>query len=53
MADLARSARTRLAPFGYTNVIVRQGDGYLGWPERAPFDRILFTAAPAEMPPRS
>jgi len=30
---------------------VRQGDGYLGWPEHAPFDRILLTAAPPELPP--
>src|SRR5438552_3609501 len=51
VAELAQSARKRLASLGYTNVTVRQGDGYLGWPEHAPFDRILLTAAPPELPP--
>jgi protein-L-isoaspartate(D-aspartate) O-methyltransferase len=51
VAELAQSARNRLASLGYTNVTVRQGDGYLGWPEHAPFDRILVTAAPPELPP--
>ena len=51
VAGLARSARQRLASLGYTNVTVRQGDGYLGWPEQAPFDRIVLTAAPPELPP--
>ncbi len=50
VAELAQSARQRLASLGYTNVTVRQGDGYLGWPEHAPFDRILLTAAPPELP---
>lgn len=44
----ARSART-LKELGYRNVTVRHGDGYLGWPEQAPFDRIILTAAPPEM----
>ena len=35
---------------GYTNVEVRQGDGYQGWPERAPFDGIILTAAAPEIP---
>jgi protein-L-isoaspartate(D-aspartate) O-methyltransferase len=35
---------------GHRNVTVRQGDGYRGWPERAPFDRILLTAAPPDIP---
>ncbi|HKX00797.1 MAG TPA: protein-L-isoaspartate(D-aspartate) O-methyltransferase [Bryobacteraceae bacterium] len=48
--ELARSAAERLASLGYRNVTVRQGDGYLGWPERAPFDRIILTAAPPEIP---
>jgi protein-L-isoaspartate(D-aspartate) O-methyltransferase len=48
---LARSAAARLAELGYGNVAVRQGEGYLGWPERAPFDRIILTAAPPEVPP--
>jgi protein-L-isoaspartate(D-aspartate) O-methyltransferase len=51
VVELAQSARKRLAALGYTNVTVRQGDGYLGWPEHAPFDRILLTAAPPELPP--
>jgi protein-L-isoaspartate(D-aspartate) O-methyltransferase len=35
----------------YENITVRQGDGYQGWPEEAPFDRIILTAAPPELPP--
>jgi protein-L-isoaspartate(D-aspartate) O-methyltransferase len=48
--QLAESARQRLARLGYRNVTVRQGDGYLGWPERAPFDGILVTAGAKEVP---
>jgi protein-L-isoaspartate(D-aspartate) O-methyltransferase len=48
--ELARSAAERLKNLGYQNVTVRQGDGYRGWPEKAPFDRILLTAAPPEVP---
>ncbi len=48
--ELARSAAALLAELGYANVTVRQGDGYRGWPERAPFDRIILTAAPPEVP---
>jgi protein-L-isoaspartate(D-aspartate) O-methyltransferase len=48
---LALRARATLAELGYRNVEVRVGNGYLGWPERAPFDRIMVTAAPAEVPP--
>jgi len=48
--ELARSAAETLAAEGYRNVTVRAGDGYLGWPEHAPFDRIILTAAPPEMP---
>lgn len=48
--ELAREAAARLKEFGYTNVTVRQGDGYKGWPEKAPFDRIILTAAPPEIP---
>lgn len=47
---LARSARAALAELGYRNVEVRVGDGYAGWPERAPFDAILVAAAPPEVP---
>jgi protein-L-isoaspartate(D-aspartate) O-methyltransferase len=49
--DLARRARTTLAELGYTNVEVREGNGYLGWPEHAPYDRIMVTAAPDAVPP--
>jgi protein-L-isoaspartate(D-aspartate) O-methyltransferase len=48
--DLAESARRALAQNGYRNVEVRTGNGYLGWPDRAPFDRIIVTAAPPEIP---
>ena len=48
---LAERARRRLDGLGYTNVQVRAGDGHAGWPEQAPFDRILAAAAPAEVPP--
>ena len=51
MPDFARAASVRLAKLGYTNVVVRAGDGFRGWPEEAPFDRILLTAAPKEIPP--
>jgi protein-L-isoaspartate(D-aspartate) O-methyltransferase len=47
---LARQASARLEALGYRNVTVRAGDGYRGWPERAPFDAILVTAAPPEIP---
>jgi protein-L-isoaspartate(D-aspartate) O-methyltransferase len=46
----ARSARERLRRLGVNNVQVREGDGYLGWPERAPFDGILVTAGATEIP---
>lgn len=49
---LGRQAQERLAALGYRNVSVRIGDGYLGWPEEAPFDRILLTAAPPDVPPK-
>ena len=48
---LAERARATLAEQGYRNVHVRHGNGYLGWPEQAPFDRIMVTAAPDEVPP--
>ena len=48
--ELARSAAALLAELGYANVTVRQGDGYRGWAGRAPFDRIILTAAPPEVP---
>lgn len=52
VAPLADEARERLTRLGYTNVRVRSGDGYLGWPEAAPFDRIVLTAAPESVPAR-
>jgi protein-L-isoaspartate(D-aspartate) O-methyltransferase len=48
--ELANESRERLARLGYSNVTVRAGDGYDGWPEEAPFDRIIVTAAPEELP---
>jgi protein-L-isoaspartate(D-aspartate) O-methyltransferase len=47
---LAATARERLAALGYRNVEVRAGDGYGGWPEAAPFDAILLTAAAPRVP---
>jgi protein-L-isoaspartate(D-aspartate) O-methyltransferase len=48
--ELARGAASLLRELGYANVRVREGDGYAGWPEHAPFDRIMVTAAPDEIP---
>jgi protein-L-isoaspartate(D-aspartate) O-methyltransferase len=48
--ELAQSATKRLAELGYSNVTVREGDGYRGWPDKAPFDRIILTAAPEAVP---
>ena len=47
---LAARARTTLSELGYRNVHVRTGNGYLGWPEQAPFDRIIVTAAAPHEP---
>ena len=47
---LATRAARDLAALGYRNVTVRAGDGYAGWPERAPFDRIIVTAGANEIP---
>ena len=51
VAPLAERARGLLASLAYRNVHVRAGNGYLGWPEEAPFDRIMVTAAPDDVPP--
>ena len=51
IADLGRSAAGRLAELGYRNVEVLTGDGYAGWPEKAPFDGIIVTAAAPRVPP--
>jgi protein-L-isoaspartate(D-aspartate) O-methyltransferase len=48
---LARQAHQRLRTLGYERVHTRVGDGYFGWPEAAPFDAILVTAAPDHVPP--
>jgi len=47
---LAERAEEDLARLGYDNVTVRQADGYFGWPEQAPFDAIVVTAAPDHVP---
>ena len=48
--ELAEQAKKTLQRLGYTNVHVRIGDGYKGWPEHAPFDAIILTAAPPKIP---
>ncbi len=48
---LAKTAKSRLEEMGYTNVHVKEGDGYFGWEEHAPFDAIIVTAASAFIPP--
>lgn len=48
--ELANAAQAVLAELGYDNVTVRAGDGYRGWPEHAPFDAIVVTAAPEHLP---
>ena len=48
--ELAENAGRLLKELGYTQVQVRQGDGYYGWPEQAPFDAIIVTAAPDHLP---
>lgn len=48
--ELARSGEATLKRLAYDNVIVKHGDGYKGWPEHAPFDRIILTAAPPQVP---
>jgi protein-L-isoaspartate(D-aspartate) O-methyltransferase len=48
--ELAENARTLLREMGYKNLQVKTGNGYEGWPEHAPFDAIVVTAAPDEVP---
>ena len=48
---LAQRAETDLHRLGYTNIHVRVGDGCQGWPEAAPFDAIIVTCAPEQVPP--
>ena len=49
--ELAEDAETRLGRFGFDNLELRVGNGYNGWPEHAPFDAIIVTAAPDLIPP--
>lgn len=49
--ELAKLASERMARLGYDNVTVREGDGYYGWEEHAPFDGIIVTAAATHIPP--
>jgi protein-L-isoaspartate(D-aspartate) O-methyltransferase len=49
--DLAQRAVQRLKREGYTNIKVCVGNGYFGWPEHAPFDKVIVTAAPDLIPP--
>jgi protein-L-isoaspartate(D-aspartate) O-methyltransferase len=50
LPELAESARKRLEELGYGNIEIRMGDGYKGWPEKAPFDGIVVTAAAPRVP---
>jgi protein-L-isoaspartate(D-aspartate) O-methyltransferase len=50
LPELAASSAERLRRLGYRNVVVRQGDGYLGWEEHAPYDAILVTASAEDVP---
>jgi len=50
LPELAEQARATLEALGYKNIRIRSGDGYMGWPEHAPFDRIIVTAAPDHVP---
>lgn len=49
--ELAKTAKSRLEKMGYTNIHVKEGDGYYGWEEHAPFDAIIVTAASEFIPP--
>ncbi len=48
--ELAESARKRLESLGYRNILMKLGNGYYGWEEHAPYDRIIVTAAPKKTP---
>ena len=49
--EIYTKTRERLQKLGYKNIHLKQGDGYLGWPEYAPFDAIIVTASPNHLPP--
>jgi protein-L-isoaspartate(D-aspartate) O-methyltransferase len=48
--ELGRQSQRLFEQLGHANIEVRIGDGYKGWPEKAPFDRIILTASPPEIP---
>jgi len=48
--ELAKEAAQRLHKLGFTNVHTKSGDGYLGWPDKAPFDKIIVTCSPEKVP---
>lgn len=48
--ELAKQAEDTLNSLGYSNITVKTGDGFFGWPEKAPFDAIVVTAAPSAIP---
>jgi protein-L-isoaspartate(D-aspartate) O-methyltransferase len=50
LPELAEGAKKRLDSLGYTNIHVKAGDGYLGWPDAAPFDAVIITCAPEKLP---
>jgi protein-L-isoaspartate(D-aspartate) O-methyltransferase len=50
LPELSKEAATVLNKLGYRDIHLRVGDGYAGWPEHAPFDRIIVTAAPEDIP---
>ena len=52
LPKLAERASKRFEEFGYRNIYKKQGNGYYGWEEYAPYDRIIVTAAPKELPSR-
>lgn len=49
--ELAQRAKEVIKELNYNNVVVIEGDGYNGWPSKAPFDAIIVTAAPSKIPP--
>ncbi len=51
LEPLAKRAGSLLASLGYSNIMAKCGDGFLGWPEYAPFDAIIVTCAPEDIPP--
>jgi protein-L-isoaspartate(D-aspartate) O-methyltransferase len=51
IADLSKKAQARLTALGFHNITYRVGDGSAGWPDHAPYDKIMVTAAAARVPP--